>query len=123
MKTIPIWQTDIGGFLLYPATANELAMQPDEYNIPFGAYEDEPPEAPSGYVARRIDDVWAIVEDHRSDTLYLVGTAEQYQIGTELAVGAEVLRYDGGGPIPAWLTSEPVLPEEAEVSADEPASP
>ncbi len=116
MKTIPTWQTDLSGFLLYTALANELAMQPDHYNIPFGAYDNEPPEAPDGHVVRRIDDDWVIVEDHRSDTLYLVDTGVQYQIGTEVQMGVDLLSYDGGGPIPDWLTVEP--PAVPELEAD-----
>lgn len=116
MNTITVWQTNAAGFLLYAIGANELSMQSGEYNIPYGAYADAPPDARAGHVARRIEGAWAMVEDHRSDTLYVIdGHGTKYQIGSEIEIEGTMLSYDGGGPIPDWLTLDaPVVEHEVE---------
>lgn len=113
-----VWQADLLGFLLYPAVAHELALQPGAYNVPFGALEIEPLSAPPGMVNRANDDgtSWNLVEDHRRDQLYYLSmpvTAEsppqyaQYVMNTPVEIDGETLLYDGGGPVPAWLTAQP----------------
>ncbi|WZB70777.1 hypothetical protein WJ968_37155 [Achromobacter xylosoxidans] len=37
-----VYQTDSDGLYLYESIANELAMTPGRFNVPFGAYEDAP---------------------------------------------------------------------------------
>jgi len=113
-----VWQADLLGFLLYPAVAHELGLQPGAYNIPFGALEAEPLPAPPGMVNRANDDwtSWELVEDHRQDRLfYMVRAATEdepavfaeYIIGKQVVVDGQEQRYDGGGPIPAWLLIQP----------------
>jgi len=113
MKTKAVYQTDQRGFFLYESEAHELALAPGYFNIPNGAYELKPPATGAGMVARWLEDGWSLVEDHRSDILYYIKTPateetpaliEQYVIGTEATADGELVSYDGGGPIPAWLT-------------------
>jgi len=123
-NSIDVWQTDPVGFLLYATKAFELALQPGTYNVPYGALIKEPPQAPAGYVARAENGTdWVLVEDHRFDTLYYVKVAatesepaviEQYQMRAEVRADGELVSYDGGGPIPGWLTAtapEPTQPQ------------
>src|SRR5262245_34830224 len=107
MATKTVYQTDlISRVYLFPVEANELPFVPGYFNIPFGAFEDQPPEAPAGEVARRTEDgsEWEVVEDHRTDTFYLVATGEQYQLGSDSEVDGELVSYLGCGEPPAWLT-------------------
>lgn len=115
METKPVFQGDQHGFYLYEAVANELPLSPGAFNIPYGAYEDKPPLAPDGMVARRDGNGWQVVADHRRDMLYVVETGQQYSIGSPVEVGGQTLMYDGGGAVPAWLTDDaPTLAEPVE---------
>lgn len=112
METKPVFQTDQSDFYLYEAVANELPLSPGAFNIPYGAYEDRPPVAPEGMVARRNGNAWVVVEDHRRDVLYVVATGQQYSIGSHVEAEGDTLVYDGGGAVPAWLTDVPPAPPE-----------
>lgn len=105
-KTKTVFQTDHDGVYLYPVQANELALVPDLFNIPFGAYEDEPPPAPAGMVARRAQGAWALAEDHRNVPLWLVHTGESYTPGASVELEGLPVHYRGIGPIPEWLTAD-----------------
>lgn len=112
MSTIVVYQADIKGFFLFETIAHELALAPGHFNIPFGAYEDEPPAAASGMIARRIGDEWVLVEDHREGVFYVVESNERYTIGAQAIVGGVEVQYDGGGAVPEWLTDiEPIIEE------------
>ncbi len=119
MSSITVYQADALGFFLYPTQAFELPLQPGDFNIPYGALIEEPPAAPQGYVARVVGSEWQLVEDHRQDRLFYVmqpaagdelAMFAEYLIGSQLALDGQELRYDGGGPVPAWLISQ--LPEK-----------
>lgn len=110
MSTIPVWQTDSAGFLVCQVLANELAMQPGVFNVPYGAYTDAPEPAPAGYVTRRIDDAWVQVEDYRAETLYISGTDTEYKVGSSIDIDGEDYVYDGSGPMPDWLSLSATLP-------------
>ncbi|KDB09779.1 hypothetical protein LIG30_1263 [Burkholderia sp. lig30] len=105
MKTMTVYQTDHDGCYLYPVVANELALQPDSFNIPYGAVETEPPAAASGMVAQWSNGAWATVLDNRSTALYVASTGAQYPIGGSVEVGGASVSYNGLGPIPSWLTT------------------
>jgi len=109
MKSIDVFQADPTGFFLYASKANELALDPGNFNVPFGAVPVAPPEAIPGQVARLVDGEWALVEDHRTDTLYVIASGARYTLGEAI----EGQRYDGGGPLPEWLTDIPPEPAEA----------
>ncbi|MCW5299263.1 phage tail protein [Herbaspirillum lusitanum] len=124
MNSIAVYQADALGFFLYPAQAFELPLQPGDFNIPYGALLDAPPAAPQGFVARVSEGEWKLVEDHRRDHLFYMAQAvvgdepaifAEYTIGTAVMVDGQELQYDGGGPVPVWLTSQ--LPENARVLA------
>lgn len=128
MSSITVYQADMAGFFLYDVKAYELALQEGEYNIPFMALRAAPKDAPPGYVNRVAGDDWVVVEDHREDVLYYVKTPatedkpaliERYQMASVVAVDGQNVSFDGGGPIPSWLTS--VAPEPAEGSETQPA--
>lgn len=106
LKSKTVYQADLLGFFLYSTLAYELALAPDYYNIPFGAYEDEPLPAPVGMVNRRSEDLlaWVHVEDHRDGAFWVVGTGQQYAIGSAVSIDGVDALYDGGGPVPDWLT-------------------
>ncbi len=122
-----VWQADLLGFLLYPAIAHELALQPGSYNVPFGALEVEPLPAPAGMVNRANEDwtSWQLVEDHRRDQLYYLFSPAtdqapaqyaQYVMNTSVEIDGVAVLYDGGGPVPAWLLTE--LPAAGESFSD-----
>ncbi|MPT39995.1 MAG: phage tail protein [Achromobacter sp.] len=120
MKQKTVYQTDIEGLFAYETLANELALAPGVYNIPYGAYEDAPPPAPAGMVQRRADgQAWSLVEDHRDARLWLVATGAPYSQHEEVEIDGVVSQYPGWGPVPAWLTPvEPPRPvEDAEADA------
>jgi len=121
MNQITVYQTDANGAFLHPVVATELAMSPGTYNVPFGAKLNPPPEAPEGHVAVAVGDDWAVLEDHRKDTLYLVDSGEPYAFKTTLAVGGAAVRYTGLGAIPAWLTDQAPAPQEPIPQTEEPA--
>ncbi len=117
MTSISVYQADTAGCYLYELTAHALALQPDAYNIPAGAYTDAPPPAPVGMIQRRTAGGWETVEDHRKAALWL-------DHGTPYTLGEdhEGQTYDGLGPLPVWLhTTEPPAPPlpavEAQASA------
>lgn len=122
MATKTVYQTDlVSRVYLYPVEANELPWVPGFYNIPYGAYEDAPPDTTEGQVARRVVDgsQWELVQDHRSDVLYLVATGGRYDVGTVVDIDGEQLTYLGCGDLPAWLTLE--APAETEAGGVDPA--
>ncbi|VVD68067.1 hypothetical protein PCO31010_00462 [Pandoraea commovens] len=99
-----VYQTDPAGFFLYQETAHELFMSPGEFNVPYGAVEVGPPAANEGYAPKWDGEKWAIVEDHRQKSFYVVTTGAPYMLGDSIELENESVRYDGGGPIPVWLT-------------------
>lgn len=104
-QQITVYQTDADGLYLHAVTANELAMQPGTYNVPFGARLTAPPEAPAGQVALAVGESWTLVEDHRAATLYRTSDGSEYAIGSTVLDRDQAVRYPGWGPIPDWLTS------------------
>lgn len=104
MNHIVVYQTNAFGFFLYEDKACELLLQPGEFNVPFGAVETPPPEAGAGFIQKLVDGEWTVVEDHRDVDLYVIATGDRYQLGTHVDVDNASVTYDGGGPIPAWLT-------------------
>ena len=70
-----VYQTDSDGLYLYESIANELAMTPGRFNVPFGAYEDAPARK-SGKWPRRVGGAWVMVEDYRTTPLWVVETGE-----------------------------------------------
>lgn len=110
-----VYQTDANGVYLFPQIANELALAPGLFNVPYGAYEDEPPQAPEGMLARRTSDAWELAEDHRRASLWLVGSGESYTLGADVDIDGETRSYPGIGPIPEWLTNTaPVPPSDGD---------
>lgn len=119
MSSITVYQADPQGFFLYATEAYELPLQLGDFNVPYGALIDAPPAATQGYVARAGENGWQLVEDHRQDRLFYVlqpaagdelAVFAEYVIGSEVSVDGQELRYDGGGPVPAWLIAQ--LPEK-----------
>ncbi|MPS80918.1 MAG: phage tail protein [Achromobacter sp.] len=106
-----VYQTAPNGLYLHEVGASELSLTPGEFNIPFGAYADAPPTAPTGKVACRDRDRWVLADDHRNTSLWVLETGLPYSVGTSATVGGQDVAYPGYGPIPAWLTVvEPVAP-------------
>lgn len=108
-----VYQADMRGFFLHPDEASELFFQPGEFNMPFGSVEQEPPPAGEGFVPRLIGGKWEVVEDHRGEVLYVASTGAHYEFGTLVELDGSSVIYDGGGPVPAWLTNVPPEPEPA----------
>lgn len=108
-----VFQTGEGGLYMYKSIANELALTPDAFNIPYGAFEDAPPAPPAGKWPLRVGEAWIMVEDYRTTPLWVVETSAPYSIGAEHGgVGGNV-SYPGWGELPAWLTAvEPPRPFE-----------
>jgi hypothetical protein len=130
MKTKTVYQANTANRLyLFPIEANELPFSKGHFNIPFMAFEDEPPVAPAGHAVQRNQALtgWDIVEDHLSDTLYFIGTDQIYAIGSEALINDEPQFYSGLGSLPAWLTLVKTEPapapdqpqDESEAPADE----
>lgn len=109
-----VYQADQNGFFVYAEEVYELFLAPGTFSIPFGASEKVPPQVSEGFIQKLVDGEWAVVEDHRSDALfYLAEKAtddkpavfERYEFGAVVDVGGDEVSYDGGGPVPHWLTS------------------
>jgi hypothetical protein len=100
-----VYQTNHYGLFLYETVANELALEPGSFNIPYGAHESAPPPTEAGTVARWDDDAWTVVEDHRGDALFVKSSGTPYELGSEATVNGEAVSYPGWGPVPGWLTS------------------
>lgn len=108
-----VFQTDDDGLCLYKSVANELALTPGTFNIPYGAYEDAPPAPAAGKWPRRLGDAWAMVDDYRTTPLWVVDTGAPYSIGAEHDGAGGKVSYPGWGELPAWLTPvEPSPPVE-----------
>ncbi|GAB1835292.1 phage tail protein [Achromobacter xylosoxidans] len=110
MATKTVYQSDpISGIYLFTTQANELALAPGLFNIPFGAYEESPPDVPAGEVAQWNPTLsaWIAVEDHRGETLYLVKDGTAYEMGSSVEIDGEPASYPGWGKVPAWLTLIP----------------
>ncbi len=105
-----VFQADDNGLFLYQTLANELALTPGKFNIPFGAYEDAPPQPAQGRWPRRVGDAWTMVEDYRTTPLWVVESGAPYTIGTEHAGVDGKVSYPGWGPLPAWLTQVVLKP-------------
>lgn len=103
-KHITVYQTDRDGLYLYETTACEFGLDEGVYNVPFGAFEDAPPIAPAGRVARRVGNAWKTVEDYRSTALWVAETKAPYVFGTVVEASGKDVSYPGWGPLPAWLT-------------------
>ncbi|MPT39777.1 MAG: phage tail protein [Achromobacter sp.] len=119
MATKTVYQTDpASGIYLFPTQANELALAPGIFNIPFGAYEDAPPEVEPGHVAQRdhTGSGWTVVEDHRGEVFYLVDGGAQYSLGSVVDVDGQPMSYPGWGKVPAWLTQDAPDPVTGEAS-------
>ena len=105
MTTKTVYQTNSDGLFLYETIANELALVPGTFNVPFRALDDAPPTAPAGKIQRHDGKRWTLVEDHRKATLHITATGDRYVIGTQVELeGEEPVSYRGWGPVPAWLT-------------------
>ena len=112
-----VYQSDpISGIYLFTTQANELALAPGLFNIPFGAYEEAPPAVPEGEVAQwnPTSSAWMAVEDHRGETFYLVKDGTAYEMGSSVEVDGEPTSYPGWGKVPAWLTLIPGSPVASE---------
>ncbi|MGE8614040.1 MAG: phage tail protein [Achromobacter veterisilvae] len=115
MATKIVYQTDpVNRLYLYTTVANELPLAPGFFNIPFGAYEDAPPEAPEGYAAQRNEagTEWGLVEDHRADALYLAASGAPYEVGSAVEIEGVPSSYPGWGEVPTWLTLTAPAPIE-----------
>lgn len=110
MKAKNVFQTDPHGFFLYPTMAHELNLSPDSFNVPYGAVEMAPPAAKEGSIPKWDGSAWTVVEDHRDLKLYIARDGAEYQFASAVDLDGESVTYDGGGPIPSWLTETPPAP-------------
>lgn len=102
-----LYQTDDDGLFLYETVANAMALTPDAFHIPYGAFEDAPPTPTAGKWPRRVGDAWEMVDDHRATPLWRVETGAPYSIGAEHDGADGKVSYPGWGKLPAWLTTQP----------------
>ncbi|MPT39994.1 MAG: phage tail protein [Achromobacter sp.] len=106
-----VFQTDNDGLFLYKSVAHELPLTPGEFNVPYGAYVDEPPTPPAGKWPRRVGNVWIMIEDYRTTPLWVVETGAPYSLGSEHDGADGKVSYPGWGTLPVWLTAvEPARP-------------
>lgn len=115
MKQKTVYQTTNEGLFAYESVAHELPLAPGYYNVPYGAYEDAPPDAPQGMVQRMTQAGWLLVEDHREARLWVTTTGEPYTINDAVEIEGESASYPGWGPLPSWLTMDE--PEQAPAGA------
>lgn len=113
---IEVDQTDQFGFFQFSMKIYELPLAPGLYSVPYGAFRERAPAVPEGMVARNQGDGWSVVEDHRGTAFYLLSNGEKYEFGRVVQIEGEDVSYEGGGPVPSWLTDvapQPVpdLPE------------
>ena len=109
-----VFQTGKGCLYLYKSIANELALTPGAFNIPYGAFEDAPPAPPAGKWPQRVGEAWIMVDDYRTTPLWVVETGSPYSIGAEHDGAGGTFSYPGWGKLPDWLTAvEQPRPVEA----------
>jgi len=114
-----VYQANADGLFLYETVANELALTPGSFNVPYGAFEDAPQTPPAGKWPQRAGDAWVMVADYRTTPLWVVETGTQYSIGADHDGAGGKVSYPGWGTLPAWLTTvEPPRPA-ADVDSDE----
>lgn len=101
-----VFQANDDGLFMYQTVANELALTPGSFNIPYGACEVAPPMAPAGKWPRWVGQAWVMVDDYRTTPLWVVETGMPYSIGAEVDSAAGKVSYPGWGPLPVWLTQE-----------------
>jgi hypothetical protein len=111
VKKKTVYQTDVDGLFMYETEANELALDPGRFNVPYGATETPPPPVAVGSVARWTGTAWEEVEDHRGETLYRVETGEPYEPRSLVEIDGEDVTYPGWGELPGWLTASAPVEE------------
>ena len=87
-QTKPVCQLDAAGFYVCQTFADADPMQPENWLIPAGCIEAEPPESKQGQAAKWQSETqsWAYLPDHRGKTAYRTdnGQPETVQTAGEL---------------------------------------
>jgi len=121
MSSITVYQTDADSAYIHEAQAQELALDPGVFNVPYGALLTPPPNTSEGQVAVAISgDNWVVMADHRGETLYRTDNDEEYALGTVINIDGKAARYSGLGEVPNWLTEvKPIPIAEIDDATDE----
>lgn len=106
MKQKTVYQTDSEGLYAYESFAHELPLAPGHYNVPYGAYEELPPDAPQGMVQRMTKAGWVLEEDYRDARVWIVTTGKPYTFRDAIEIEGQSASYPGWGPLPLWLTTD-----------------
>lgn len=90
-ETKPVCQLDAAGFYVCQTLADQDPVQPENWLLPAGCVEADPPEARSGFAARWQPEkkAWQYLPDHRGQTAYRTdnGQPETVQSAGELPAG------------------------------------
>ena len=125
-KTKPVCQLDVAGFYVCQTVADQDPMQPENWLIPAGCIEAEPPETKQGQAAKWQPETqsWQYLPDYRGKTAYRTdnGQPETVQTVGELPAGltlvappSELHQWNGK----AWaLSKEAAAAVKAEQQAE-----
>ena len=96
----PVCQLDADGFYLCQTVADADPMQPENWLIPAGCIEAEPPESKQGQAAKWQSETqsWAYLPDYRGKTAYRTdnGQPETMQTAGELPAGLTLIAPPSG---------------------------
>lgn len=77
MNTKTHYQTDLNGLFIGPVDCLPNPHEEGKWWVPFGAFEDAPPEKGPHQVQRRIEGGWELIPDYRG---YVYWTAERQRV-------------------------------------------
>ncbi|WP_233234482.1 phage tail protein [Bordetella sp. LUAb4] len=112
-----VYQTDKYGLYMHQTIANDLALDPGVYNLPYLAVESTPPNAAAGKVAQWGGSRWALIDDYRHTPLWINELGgHAYALGSTVNVGGSNVTYPGWGTLPSWLTTTQPPPKPSSSS-------
>ncbi|WON76299.1 tail fiber assembly protein [Serratia sp. UGAL515B_01] len=107
----------------YDGKTGEYLDSCEEYlsegvGLPANSCIEAPPKTSTGYIARRVGDVWDVVEDHRGKTLYSTETGQSVTISELGALPVNSTELVPNTPYDKWDGKEWVTDEIAQHDAD-----
>lgn len=86
--------------------------------LPANACTDAPPKTKSGYIARRVDDMWEVIEDHRGKKLYNTENGQPVTINELGALPLNTTALAPTTPFDQWDGKEWGTDQAAQHAAD-----
>lgn len=116
MTTKTHYQTDDRGYYIGPVECLRDPEEEDErWQVPFGAYADEPPAAGLREIQKRVDGEWVLVPDWRGYTYWLADRSKHTIKEAELTPPVDALESDPG---PTETELKALLVRQAQMALD-----